>query len=71
MKLLKLLPLLLLIGCSTDDLTDECGCTKTTYERYVENNHLTFSAVSTIDVPCQDEGSEDIDNTRFYTIRCN
>ena len=57
-------------SCSTNDDLEECGCTKTTYEIYVANNHLNFRVVSIENIDCQDEGSEDIDNTHYYTINC-
>ena len=72
MKTIKLLPvLILLLGCSTNDDLDDCGCTKTTYVILVINNHLTTQVQSVNAIDCQDEGSEDIDNTHYYTIRCN
>ena len=63
--------LLSLFGCSTNDDLDDCGCTKTTYTRLVINNHLTTQIQSVENIDCQDEGSQDIDNTHYYTIRCD
>ena len=63
--------LLSLCSCSTNDDLDDCGCTKTTYVKLVVNNHLVTQVVSVQAIDCHDEGSEDIDNTHYYTIRCD
>ena len=67
----SLIILLSLCSCSTNDDLDDCGCTKTTYTRLVINNHLTTQIQSVDAIDCQDEGSQDIDNTHYYTIRCD
>ena len=58
-------------SCESPEDMNDCGCTKTTYEIYVANNHLNFREVSSERVDCEDEGSQDIDNTHYYTIKCN
>ncbi len=60
-----------LCSCSTNDDLEDCGCTKATYVRLVINNHLVTQVQSLENVDCQDEGSQDIDNTHYYTIKCN
>ena len=73
-RLLALAILVLSISCSSDDDIEDlggCGCVKTTYERLVMDGSLTIRPISREDVPCQPEGSENIDNVHYYTIGCD
>ena len=69
-KILLIIALFTVIGCSIDDELDDCGCVKTTYVVLAINNHLVNQIESVESVVCQDEGSEDLNGNRYFTIRC-
>ena len=81
MRKLFILLALTILSCSKDDINDDCGCVKTTYnitqEPQIGSNGLPTivlvrTDLETENVECQDEVSQiqNYDNS-FYDIVCD